>query len=567
MAFTIDVPPAGMYFQLPSMYGQKSVAEQDIPLEKSTPKRRRPTKKYPARPTLPSIAFDGRGFGSIKTNPQQESTDEVDLERFGTSNGTNRGYEGPFVEQPAETEQPTPAKEADGLLPRRTIDGGSPATTEESFLSRLIGPSEDELEAARNGMRWHWALENRWMLPGSKWNETVWNGVDRENQYLKLLLKQSTGANPNKLDVGMPTAATIRARENLRGRIMSQYDKALAEYMKGHWDDPERAYNDFKTEVERLREQYRKAGAEYGAEFDPEDLRIPPPVAAPRNAFTTQAKPFTLAKQWDYAKSVNDKLGEWIRTGKINDPKFMGSSEAQTYLDSVYETLIKYIKESANAMADAEKQRLQILVLPDSAHNEVVATIQDFQKALAGVMSSASAKEWSQNNRGKVNELLKDFNFNPEETDKEGLAAMIEGGMGTLMKALANKDELPHDVATDLEAIKTQFDVYMKNMMLAANVAPHLVANMAKNLADFNANAYNDQAFKAGRARADFLDTIEDLTDKIPRDAMPMSELIRRPKFIWPSLNKRGKAEASANPQTGSEGNMVTIDSNSGEIL
>ncbi len=39
----------------------------------------------------------------------------------------------------------------------------------------------------------------------------------------------------------MPTAATIRARENLRGRIMSQYDKALAEYMKGHWDDPERA--------------------------------------------------------------------------------------------------------------------------------------------------------------------------------------------------------------------------------------------------------------------------------------------------------------------------------------
>ena len=218
-------------------------------------------------------------------------------------------------------------------------------------------------------------------------------------------------------------------------------------------------------------------------------------------------------------------------------------------------------------MADAEKQRLQILVLPDNAHDEVVGAIQDFQKALAGVMSSASAKDWSQNNRGKVNEILKDFGFNAEEADKEGLAAMVEGGMGTLMKALANKDELPHDVATDLEAIKTQFDTYMKNMMLAANVAPHLVANMAKTLADFNANAYNDQAFKAGRARADFLGSLEDLTDKIPPDAMPVSKLIERPKYIWPSLNKRGKAKTTANPQTGAEGNEITIDSDSGEIL
>lgn len=563
----IDLPPFGV-FKLPiNMYGDSQpVAEHEVELPTKPKTTKKPKERpYPARPIIPTLAFDGRGFQSINP-PQPGEENEFDLRRYGISNGTGKGYDGSFVE-PTTEEQPAPVKEADGLLPRRTIDGGSPARTKESFLSRLIAPSEDELEAARNGMRWHWALENRWMLPGSKWNETVWNGVDRENQYLRSLLNQSTGANPNKLDVGMPTAATIRARENLRGRIMSQYDKALAEYMKGHWDDPERAYNDFKAEVERLREQYRKAGTEYGGEFDPEDLRLPPPIAAPRNAFTTQGKPSTLAKQWNYAKSVNDTLGEWIRSGKINDPNFMGSSEAQAYLDSVYETLIKYIKESANAMADAEKQRLQILVLPDNAHDEVVGAVQDFQKALAGVMSSASAKDWSQNNRGKVNEILKDFGFNAEEADKEGLAAMVEGGMGTLMKALADKDELPHDVATDLEAIKTQFDTYMKNMMLAANVAPHLVASMAKTLADFNAAAYNDQAFRAGRDRADFLDDIEDLTDKIPRDAMPMSELIERPKYIWPSLNKRGKAKTTANPQTGEEGNEVTIDSDSGEIL
>lgn len=424
-----------------------------------------------------------------------------------------------------------------------------------NWFSRLIAPPKDELEAANNGLRWHWALEHRFMPPGSKWNETVWQGADRENLWLKNMLKQSNG-----LDVGIPSAAAIRAREQTRRAILDQYNRALNEYKAGNWDDPERAYEEFKAEVERLREQYRKAGMEYGAEFDPEDLRIPPPVSGERRGFTTQSRTIKHRDQWNYANDVNNKLAQWIATGKIYDPKFMSSNETSAYLDSAYETLVKYFKESSNAMADAEKQRLQILALPDEAYDEAVTEIQNFQNALAGIMSSASAKEWSQNNMGKVNNILKAFGFDPRQTSKGDLADKMWTLGGLIVSSLSRNDELPHDVAQDLEAAKTQFDTYMKNLMFSANVAPHIVANMAYNLAHTAKNQYNDQAFTAGRGKADTLTDIEDLTDKIPRNAMPVARLMKHTKYVWPSLAKKPKFGGKASTAPSSEGEANPAD-------
>ena len=337
---------------------------------------------------------------------------------------------------------------------------------------------------------------------------------------------------------------------------MDQYNRALAEYMKGHYDDPERAYEKFKNEVERLRKQYAKAGEVYGMEaFDPEDLRIPPPIAAPRNAGATAPKMYDLAKERDFASGVVDELKSWIADGRINDPEFMQGQQAAAYLDSVYERLMKAIKASSNTMADAEKQRMQILLLPDDALAMVQDAILDYQNALAAVMSSSSAKDWSQNNRGKVNEIINNMGFNPKTMDKASLASAVETLMGTMMKAMSNKDELPHDVATDLNALKEQFDTYMKNMMLAANVAPHIVANMAANVGKFNSTIYNNQAFRAGRMGADYLKPIEDISGMIPKNAMPIDKLLmNKPKFIGPSLNKRGTIDNTGNPQTGKEG-------------
>ena len=536
--------PNGTKVPAKPMY-EHEVEYAEDPNYKPKPKKTSAKKKTvqlpvaPARPTPPELVSDGRGFQSV--NPLQPAEENV---------STGNGYTGPFVE---ETEQPTPVKSRDGLFPRRTIEGGTPATTEETFLSNLIRPPEGELEAARNGMRWHWALQNRWMLPGSKWNQTVWNGVDRENQYIAQLLKQKKDQD---LNLGIPTAAEIRAREMYRGKVMDQYNKALAEYMKGHYDDPERAYEAFKTEVERLREQYRKAGEVYGMDaFDPEDLRLPPPIAAPRNALATSPKMTELAKEHDFAGYVIDNLKEWVDDGRINNPEFLASGDARTFLDSVYERLMKAIKNSSNTMADAEKQRMQILLLPDNAMAKVKRNVIEFQKTLTQIMSSSAAKEWSQNNRGKVNEIIKNMGFDASALDKASLASAVETVMGTMTKAMSNKDELPHDVATNLNTAKEAFDTFMKGMMLAADVAPHIVARMAYNVGQMNKRIYNNQAIRAGRATSDFLKSLEDISTKIPRDAMPIDELIENaPDYVGPTLNVRGKIDNTGNPQTGKEG-------------
>lgn len=415
---------------------------------------------------------------------------------------------------------------------------------EDNWFHKLVAPSEDELEAARNGLRWHWALEHRFMPPGSKWNETVWNGVDRENAWLAQLLRQKSAESGTMSPI---------AKQRELSRISGQYDKLVNEYLKGNWDDPERAYADFLTEAERLRKQYAEQGGGY------DDLRLPPPVSGGRSGFTSQARTAKLREQYNFAKGVNEELASWLdvdpATGKrkIDDKKFV--NEKKVYLDSVYERLLKHIKDSSNTMADEEKQRLQILVLPDNAMDEVIAEVKGFQAALRGIMSSASAKDWSQNNKGKVNKVIKAMGFDPSK-DKATLGNQLATLGGVIVASLSRNDELPHDVATNLQAAKTKFDTYMKNMMLSASVAPHIVASIASLLGNTVADIYNDQAVVAGRGKADFLEGMPDISKQIPRDAMPLSELIKHSDYAWPSLAPDpGDIHASTNPESEGENN------------
>lgn len=413
-----------------------------------------------------------------------------------------------------------------------------------NWFQRLFGPDQSELEAERNGLRWHWALEHRFMPPGSRWNETVWSGVDRENAWLAKLLQQQ------KLASGNGSNMSPIAKQRELSRISGQYDKLVSEYLKGNWDDPERAYQDFLTEAERLRRQYAEQGGAY------EDLRLPPPVAGGRSGFTTQSRPAKLREQYNFAKSVNRELSSWLdvdpKTGerKIDDPKFV--QEKKVYLDSVYERILKHIKDSSNAMADEEKQRLQILVLPDNAMDEVIKEVKGYQAALRGIMSSAAAKEWSQNNKGKVNEVIKALGFDPSG-DKTSLGQQLATLGGIIVSSLSKNNELPHDVATNLQAAKDKFDTYMKNMMLSATVAPHIVANVTAILGNTIADEYNDQARVAGRDKADYLDTLKDISGSIPRDAMPLSELIKHSDYVWPSLNTVSNAKISTQAESKGE--------------
>lgn len=572
MANVMSIDPVFGVFQLP--YGNwksEPVAEQDVPLaskRKSYKPNRGPqivSSNWRPGHREPEIPYQ------LLTNPKEISNDEYeeDLRRGGFPTTGVRANLESFQEPQAEEQ---PVDKSVGLLPmRRTMPGGKPGTTEDTFLSRLIAPPEDELEAARNGLRWHWALQNRWMLPGSKWNETVWQGVDRENQLLNQLAKQKS----NEMNLGIPTAAEIRAREQYRGKIMDQYNKAIVEYLNGNWDDPDRAYSAFKDEVERLRNQYAKGSTLYGGVFDPEDLRLPPPVSGRRNAFTTGARGQALRKNVKYAENVNDKLAKWIdQANQIPEDqrmawwhKEMNKTENQAYLDSVYEDLIKMIKDSNNTMADEEKQRLQILVLPENAHAKVVEVMKKYQNALSHIAQSASAKKWSQDNKGKAERLAKATGIDIDEAakSKEGFADAVAYITSATLAALPGSGkfgegtELPTELSTALNANKEKLDRYMKNMMLAANVAPHVVADMAYNVADNSSKIYNDAAWVAGRGDADMIGGIQKLTDLIPRDAMPISEMLEDPDFEYPTLNVGAKVDPSSNPQTGKEGKGKTV--------
>jgi hypothetical protein len=169
-------------------------------------------------------------------------------------------------------------------------------------------------------------------------------------------------------------------------------------------------------------------------------------------------------------------------------------------------------------------------------------------------MSSAAAKEWSQNNKGKVNEVIKALGFDPS-SDKTSLGQQLATLGGIIVSSLSKNNELPHDVATNLQAAKDKFDTYMKNMMLSATVAPHIVANVTALLGNTIADEYNDQARVAGRDKADYLDSFKDISGSIPRDAMPLSELIEHSDYGWPSVNTVGDAKISTQAESEGENN------------
>lgn len=566
----LSFDPVMGVFRLPTAYGPQVMNEQDVPLEKLKPARK--PKRKP-NTTMSVYARPGHREPEIPYQLMTPKAAELEETYITQDDAIARG---PFQNPEGTAEQQQqPTDTSVGLLPmNRSGLGGKPGSTKDTFLSKLIAPPEGELEAARNGLRWHWALQNRWMLPGSKWNQTVWNGVDRENKWLEQLAKERAAA-AKDLNLGIPNAAEIRAREMYRSKLMDQYNKALAEYMKGNWDDPERAYTAFKAEVERLRNQYANGSRLYGGIFDPEDLRIPPPIAGGRNAFTTGARAQTLRKQVDYAAGVNDKLAGWLaEANKLPEDqrlawwhKEMGKNETQEYLDSVYENLIKMIKDSNNTMADEEKQRLQILVLPENAHDQVVKVMKAYQNALSHIAQSSSAKKWSQDNKGKAERLANATHINLDEAakSKETLGDAVAYMTSATLAALPGSGkfgegtELPTELSTALEANKEMLDRYMKNMMLAANVAPHVVADMAYVVADNSSRIYNDASWVAGRGDADRIGGITKLTDLIPRDAMPVSELFEMPDFKYPTLNVGPNLDVSGNPQTGKEGKGATV--------
>lgn len=352
----------------------------------------------------------------------------------------------------------------------------------DTWFSKMIGPEKDELEAAQNGMRWHWALENRFMPPGSKWNDTVFKGVDRENQWVSRMLAQKNG--------DRQSGAEVRAKQMELNRIKSQYDALLREFNAGQWDTSSREYKEFKAAAEKLRANYVAQGG------NPDDLR-PPALQVGKLA---QAGSSNLVKKRETLGQtlfIGNKIATALTDGTVDDPHRL--KLLTTALDKDLQSVAAKLGGDSSAMADAEKVRIQIQFLPENARAEVYKTVENYRRAMASIAREAMSRGWSTNLVGKISGAASAF----ESNEKTGLTDVMSFGKlsGAVHDAILGGKlaELPQDLATAAKTVQDMYDNYMENMMLAANMALDVSAYMAQWLYDRTFQVYNNEAFTLGR--------------------------------------------------------------------
>lgn len=389
----------------------------------------------------------------------------------------------------------------------------------DSWFSRVLRPAEEELEAQKNGQRWTWALENRFIPPGSKFEQTVMNGVDRENKWLAQLLRQQHGTDVSPI-------ATERQRSNM----MNMWKQYLRDIENGHFDAYGGTAETAQQWANAFRQRYDSLFGQ-GANID-----LAPVAETTGKRADIQRKQFVDARRvLSDTETVDNKIREWVDNGDFKNPT--KSRLIKNELDKIAQSLSSTLGGDSKNMADAEKIRIQILYLPESAQDRVRETIRRYRNALTGIMNSASAKEWSQSNRGKVKEMQAALGTVPNVTGNEDRGSLgdMAATMGTFVsKALSDKSELPHDVATDLQAAKNLYESYMQNMVLAANVDPAVAHHMATYLHNQFRNYYNAEVQYARRPGDAWQNTLQEMDYAKLAQEVPADPLLEPPVFIAP---------------------------------
>ena len=420
---------------------------------------------------LPELARQGRGYGSIKTNP-------VIVEDI------RRGYDGPFVEDQSQT-----IAEAEPLeLKRYELKGELPrAKKTDTWLSRTIAPSDDEIEAARNGLRWYWALENRFMPPGSKWNETVWKGVDRENKWLAQMLRQNTAEQKN---------ATPIASERQRSTMANMWKTFLSDIRNGHFDAYGGTTEGAKEWAKNFRARYNSIFGE-GADVD----LAPEAEILGKRSDVERKQAFDIREGLNYTENVLENLSMWSKDGSWKDQTKQGL--IKNYLDKVSQSLAARLGGDSKSMADAEKIRIQILTLPDASMDLVKQEIANYRDFLSSVMDYGRQKGWSQNIIGKINRGKEGLDMASKANGKGNISTLAGEALSTVGDILPSLTPAEKELAVGLEAALNAgieaHKTYMQNMTLAADVNPAIVYQFAKELHDLYASQYNYEMETARR--------------------------------------------------------------------
>ena len=428
---------------------------------------------------LPTLAPQGRGFGTIHTGKTPK----------GLATGWTTRNDGPFKENKPVEEKPV---ENDGIRYVEAKPGTKvvPGQSGDNFFSRMLRPSDDELEAARNGMRWHWALEHRFMPPGSKWNETVWNGVDRENAWLAQMLKQA--AAQQKANGMMTPVATERQRANM----INMWKDHINKIVQGNFDE----YGGTAESAAQWRDAFKQRYESVFGEGSSVDLE-PVPTVEGKRADLMRTSPTQYQQMLSYTEDAMDNIYNWWKNGSWNEPHTQ--QFIKNYLDKVSQALAAELGGDSKSMADAEKQRIQILSLPESSMELVKQEIAGYREFLESVMDYGRQKGWSQDIIGRLNRAAESAKLALAQTGKKnisGAAAMMIKNVEDILPSLSPQErELAVGLSEALAAGKNAHDMYMQNMMLAADVDPSYVYMQAKELHDLAARKYNDFAERAHR--------------------------------------------------------------------
>lgn len=336
-------------------------------------------------------------------------------------------------------------------------------------LLGFLRPSDEEIDAQENGMRWHHEMENGWML-SPQWQKTVFAGVDREKQ-----------ANAEK------RVESARAKEARQRRYQSGWDKMITAWEKGHWDDKSREYKELREAMMQFRNDAIARGV------DTSSWQIPGITAGQ----VANSQKQTLIKLQNDVVSTEQAYDEMVRyADKLKNGTLTERDRAEflASFDKRLEDMVRIVSGvSGGSLADAEKIRIQYQALPPAMKQYLENERQNFFNALAGNMRYLSQNAKSAETTNKLAKALSQLK--PGSSTDFGTA--LTNTLGVLTSLLSDKDELA--IGKTTEEIIAQYKGLMDAVMQMAIVDPSIMMTFVQQAYDLSYSKLQADLWTANR--------------------------------------------------------------------
>lgn len=350
-------------------------------------------------------------------------------------------------------------------------------------IGGAIAPDQAELDAAANGRRWNYALEHRFLPPGSKFTQQVMQGAALENQQ-KPQLQQSI--------------ASERYRTGLFGMWRDFINKVRA----GNYDEFGGTSEGAREWADRFKQQFDDT---YGPGSS--DMLMPLPEVLGDRKELARKQVFDIKEGLNYTTNILNNINSWMQDGSWNDPIKQGM--IKNYLDKTAQSLAARLGGDSKSMADAEKVRIQILSLPEESMKMVHQEVANYRDFLSSIMEYGRQKGWSQNIIGKINRGKDSLEAALKTDNKGNISTFVGEAMSTIGDIMPSLTPAERELAIGLnEALTAGIEAhkqYMYNMTLAADVDPAFVYQLARTLHEQYATQFNNEMenmYRPERAKA-----------------------------------------------------------------